>query len=55
MLEGSYWEALRHFKERQASASVRVEGEQSETFPIGVEMKLGCVMSPWLFYTYFNG
>ena len=34
---------------RAASACVRVDGELSENFPIGVGLKQGCVMSPWLF------
>ena len=34
---------------REASTSVTVDGELSESFPLGVGVREGCVMSPWLF------
>ena len=38
-----------------ASACVRVDGEQSENFPMGVRLRQRCVMSPWLFNIFMNG
>ncbi len=33
----------------EANACVRVGGEFSESFAVEVGVRLGCVMSPWLF------
>ncbi len=49
MLEG-----VRSFYEN-ASASVRVNGELSESFNVEVGMRQGCVMLPWLFNIYMDG
>ncbi len=38
-----------------ASASVRVNGELSESFNVEVGVRQGCVMSPWLFNIYMDG
>ncbi len=41
-------EGVRSFYEN-ASASVWVDGELSESFKVKVGVRRGCVMSPWLF------
>ena len=33
----------------EASAYVRMDGELRESFPLGVGIGQGCVISPWLF------
>ncbi len=38
-----------------ASASVQVNGELSETFKVEVGVRQGCVMSLWLFKIYMDG
>ncbi len=38
-----------------ASASVRMNGELSESFKVKVGVRQGCVMSPWLFNIYIDG
>ena len=40
---------------REASACVRVDGELSESFDIGMGVRQGCVMSPWLFNVFMDG
>ena len=39
----------------EASACVRMAEEQSENFPIGVGVRRGCVMPPWLFPIFMDG
>ena len=39
---------------RDASACVRVDGELSESFAIGMGVRQGCVMSPWLFNIFMD-
>ena len=48
MLGGLLWGVVKVFY-REASVCVRVDGEVSETFSIGVGLRQGCVMSSWLF------
>ena len=38
-----------------SKACVRVGNEVSEWFPVRVELRQGCVMSPWLFNLYIDG
>ena len=38
-----------------SKAYVRVGNEVSEWFPVGVGLRQGCVMSPWLFNLYMDG
>ncbi len=40
---------------REANACVRVGGEFSESFTVGVGVRQGCVMSPWLFNIFMDG
>ncbi len=40
---------------REANGCVKVDGELSDTFAVGVEVKQGCVMSPWLFNILMDG
>ena len=35
-------------------ACVRVGNDVSETFPVNVGLRQGCVMSPWLFNVYMD-
>ena len=35
-------------------ASVRINGQESESFPIDVGVRQGCVMSPWLFNVFMD-
>ncbi len=46
-------EGIRFFYEN-ASASVQVNGELSESFKVEVGVRQGCVMSPWLFNIYMD-
>ncbi len=47
-------EGIRSFYEN-ASASVRVNGELSESFNVEVGVRQGCVMLPWLLSIYMDG
>ena len=38
-----------------SKACVRVGNEVSEGFPVGVELRQGCVVLPWLFNLYIDG
>ncbi len=40
---------------REANICVRVEGECSESFAVEVEVRQGCVVSPWLFNILMDG
>ncbi len=51
---GQLLEGVRSFYEN-ASASVRVNGELSESFKVEVGVRQGCVMSTWLFNIYMDG
>ncbi len=51
---GQLIEGIRSFYEN-VSASVRVNGELSESFKVEVGVRQGCVMSPWLFNIYVDG
>ncbi len=51
---GKLFEGIKSFYEN-ASASVRVNGELSESFSVEVGVRPGCVMSPWLFNIYMDG
>ncbi len=48
---GQLLEGIRSFYEN-ASASLQVNGELSESFSVEVGMRLGCMMSGWLFNIY---
>ncbi len=50
---GKLLEGVRSFYEN-ASASVQVNGELSESFNVAVGVRQGCVMSPWLFNIYMD-
>ncbi len=51
---GQLLEGIRSFY-KNASASVLVKGELSESFSVEVGVRQGCVMSPWLFSFYMDG
>ncbi len=51
---GQLLEGVRSFYEN-ASASLRVNGELSESFKVEVGVRQRCVMSPWLFSIYMDG
>ncbi len=51
---GQLFKGMRSFYEN-ASASVWVNRELSESFSVEVGMKQGCIMSPWLFSIYVDG
>lgn len=51
---GQLLEGIKTFY-RGASACVRMDGEPSESFEIGVGVRQGCVMSPWLFTVFMDG
>ena len=38
-----------------SNACVRIDGVESESFEIGVGVRQGCVMSPWLFNIFMDG
>ncbi len=40
---------------KDASASVRVKGELSGSFGVGVGVRQSCVMSSWLLNVYMDG
>ncbi len=39
---------------REANACVKVGGELSDSFVVGVRVRHGCVMLPWLFNTFMD-
>ncbi len=49
---GQLMEGIKAFY-REANACVKVDGELSDTF--GVQVRYGCVMSPWLFNIFMDG
>ncbi len=51
---GQLLEGVRSFYEN-ASASVGVNGELSESFMVEVGVRQGCAMLPWLFNIYMDG
>ncbi len=51
---GHLLEGIRFFLEN-ASTSVRVNGEVSESFIVEVGVRQGYMMPPWLFIVYMNG
>ncbi len=51
---GKLLEGVRSFYEN-ASASVWVNGELSESFKVKVGVRQGCIMSLWLFNIYMDG
>ncbi len=40
---------------REANACVKADGELSDSFAVGVGVRQGCVMSPWLFNIFMDG
>ncbi len=40
---------------REANACVKVDGELSDSFAVGVGVRQGCVMPPWLFNIFMDG
>ncbi len=42
------------YRYREANACVRVDGELSDAFTVGVGVKQGCVMSPWLLNIFMD-
>ncbi len=40
---------------REANACVKVDGELSDSFGVGMGVKQGCAMSPWLFNIFMDG
>ncbi len=53
-VEGKLFEGIKSCYEN-ASASVRVNGELSESFSVEVGVRQECEMSPWLFNIYMDG
>ena len=53
-VEGKLLKAVQDF-DADTRACVRVGNDVSEWFPINVELRQGCVMSPWLFDSYMDG
>ncbi len=51
---GQLLEGIKSFYEN-ASASVQVNDELSESFNVEVGVRQGCVMPPWLFNIYKDG
>ena len=40
---------------KDSKASIRIDGVKGECFEIGIGVKQGYVMSPWLFNVYMDG
>ncbi len=40
---------------REANACAEADGELSDSFAVGVGVRQGCVMSPWLFNIFMDG
>ncbi len=40
---------------REANACVKVDGELSDSFAVGVGVRQGCIMLPWLFNIFMDG
>ncbi len=53
-VEGWLLEGIKAFY-RGASVCVKVNGELSDSFDMGVRVQQGCVMSPWLFSIFMDG
>ncbi len=51
---GKLLSAIKSFYEK-APACVKISGETSKHFEIKVDLRQGCVMSPWLFHIYMDG
>ncbi len=51
---GKLLSAIKSFYE-EASTHVKISGETSEHFEVKVDLRQGCVMSPWLFNIYMDG
>ncbi len=51
---GKLLRAVKSFYE-ETSACVKISGQTSEHFEIKVDLRQGCVMSPWLFNIYMDG
>ncbi len=51
---GQFLEGIRAFY-RGASGCVKVNDEFNDSFSIGMGVRQGCVMSPWLFNIYMDG
>ncbi len=51
---GQLLEGIKSFYEN-ASASVLVNGELSESYNVEVGVRQGCIVSPWLFNIYMDG
>ncbi len=39
---------------REVNACVKVDGELSNSFAVGVGVRQGCVMPPWLFNIFMD-
>ncbi len=48
---GVGWQLLEGIKAfyREVNGCVKVDGELSDSFAVGVGVRQGCIMSPWLF------
>ena len=53
-VRGKLLKAVRSFYV-ESRACVRVGNDVSEWFPVNVELRQGCVLSPWLFNVYMDG
>ena len=51
---GQLMEGIKAFY-REANACVKVDGELSDSFAVGVGVRQGCVMSLWLFNVFMDG
>ncbi len=51
---GQLMEGIKAFY-RGANACVKIDGELSDGFGVGVGVRQGCVMSPWLFNIFTDG
>ncbi len=53
-VEGQVMERIKAFH-RVVKACVKADVELSDSFAIGVGVRQGCVMSPWLFNIFMDG
>ncbi len=51
---GQLMEGIKAFSSG-ANACVKIDGELSDSFRVGVGVRQGCVMSPWLFNVFMDG
>ncbi len=53
-MRGQLMEGIKAFH-KEVNACVKVDGKLSDGFAVGVRVRQGCIMSPWLFNVFMDG